>query len=288
MSKESVAYEKFVQAIMQALLRAQGLETVTVQHNVVLGGGVSRDHQVDVYWEYRLGGVTHRVILNCKRYGRAVEGGDVYELSGVLRDYPDARGVIATTVGFQQGAIDHARKYGIGLKVIRPPTDADFGDSIRTVTVTGHMTIPEFRDVRIVFDGPWLRETFGEAAGGVDLKVAGSSTDVRVRDLNDGSTRTWSALFNEAVATNPTPAGSDGQGTIRWGNAMLDRPNGASLKVLEMTFCWHVRSLPDLVVTVKARDPAAIVQDAVAGTLLFVDDRGRVTGDVEAELGRKP
>jgi hypothetical protein len=40
--------------------------------------------------------------------------------------------------------------------------------------------------------------------------------------------------------------------------------------------------------TFEARhDPDAIVRDAIAGTLLFVDTSGRVTGDVEEELGRK-
>jgi hypothetical protein len=50
--------------------------------------GLSRSHQIDVYWEYRLGGVLHRVIINCKRYARPVEVTDVLTLSGVLADMP--------------------------------------------------------------------------------------------------------------------------------------------------------------------------------------------------------
>lgn len=71
MGTEALEYERFVRDIIEALLRAQGLETVKVEHDVQIRG-LSRSHQVDVYWEYRLGGVLHRVIINCKRYDHPV------------------------------------------------------------------------------------------------------------------------------------------------------------------------------------------------------------------------
>ena len=40
--------------------------------------------------------------------------------------------------------------------------------------------------------------------------------------------------------------------------------------------------------TISVRDePAAIVRDAIANTLLFVNPNGTVSGDVEEELGHK-
>jgi len=101
-----------------------------VQHDVQVAG-TSRSHQIDVYWEYRLGGVLHRVIINCKRYAHTVEVTDVLTLGGVLQDMPGVRGLIVSTKGFQRGAIDYATTHGIGLKVIRPPQDDDWKGRLR-------------------------------------------------------------------------------------------------------------------------------------------------------------
>src|SRR5215213_2783228 len=90
-SNPNTEYERFVRDIEETVLHAQGLDTVKVQHDVQVQG-TSRSHQIDVYWEYRLGGVLHRVIINCKRYTHTVEITDVLTLGGVLQDMPGVRG----------------------------------------------------------------------------------------------------------------------------------------------------------------------------------------------------
>ena len=69
-------HELFVRSITAAVLRAQGPETVEVKHDVQVQG-TSRSHQIDVCWKDRLGGVLHRVIINCKRYSHTVESSSV-------------------------------------------------------------------------------------------------------------------------------------------------------------------------------------------------------------------
>src|SRR5215471_8133830 len=135
MGGDATEYEKYVRDITQVLLNAQGLETIRVEHDLLVKG-LSREHQVDVYWEYRLGGVLHRVVINCKRYKNTVEVTDVMTLAGALNDMPGARGVVVTTVGFQKGAMDYAKAHQIGLKVIRPPRAEDWTGRLREVVTT--------------------------------------------------------------------------------------------------------------------------------------------------------
>src|SRR5262249_6108196 len=148
-------YEEFVRSITEALLRAQGLETVTVQRNVQIQG-LSRAHQIDVYWEYRLGGISHRVIINCKCYSSTVEVTDVLTLAGVLTDMPGALGLIVTTIGFQKGAVDYAKTHGIGLKIIRPPQDVDWQGRPRQVNLVVQFDMPQLKSCRVQLNRDWL------------------------------------------------------------------------------------------------------------------------------------
>lgn len=42
-----------------------------VQHDVKIEG-VSREHQIDVYWQFTCGTVTYRVAVECKDYKNPV------------------------------------------------------------------------------------------------------------------------------------------------------------------------------------------------------------------------
>ena len=53
-------YERFVQDVYRVLNANDGLSDVVVQHNVKLKG-ISREHQIDVYWQFSYGTVTYRV-----------------------------------------------------------------------------------------------------------------------------------------------------------------------------------------------------------------------------------
>lgn len=279
---ESSEYEKFVTSITQALLDAQGLETVKAQHNLQVQG-ISRSHQVDVYWEYRLGGVLHRVIVNCKHYARTVAVTDVLTLSGVLQDLPGVRGLIVTTVGFQSGAIDYATTHQIGLKIIRPPTDLDYQGRIREVHINFELGIPSLLSCQFEIDALWLKEQ-GLAQEDVATSRVDDAHTTVVRDLEVGVSENLEQLWNRAMNENPTDIGSERQGTLRWENAMLERDGQPALRIRSITFGWKVSRGPVQEMVIR-RDPAAIVMDAIDGTLLFVDPDGRIHGDVRAEFG---
>lgn len=281
MTSAPIAYEQYVRAITEALLRAQGLQTVVVQHDIQVQG-TSRSHQVDVYWEYRLGGVLHRVVINCKRYKSTVAVTDVLTLSGVLSDLPGVRGLIVSTVGFQRGAIDYARHHQIGLKIIRPPQDSDWEGRIRSFHIDFVVNQPELTSCAIDLDQEWVSANGLDRTTVVGHRTVSAATSL-VRDADTGQAEDLNALWNRAVAENPTQPGATGEGTLRWGNAFYEVEGARPLKVAAIRFGWVMRTESTQSMTVRS-EPAAIVRDALAGTLLFVDPDGRVSGDVEEAL----
>lgn len=123
----NIEYEKFTQEIYQELVNADVLKATRVQHNVKLKGKSGQEHQIDVYWEYEIAGIRHRVAIECKNYNRKVEIGKVRDFYGVLSDLNNVAGIMVTKVGYQKGAKEYASTYGITLKELREP---NFGEAI--------------------------------------------------------------------------------------------------------------------------------------------------------------
>ena len=123
----NIEYEKFTQEIYQELVNAYVLKATRVQHNVKLKGKSGQEHQIDVYWEYEIAGVLHRVAIECKNYNSNVEIGKVRDFYGVLSDLNNVAGIMITKVGYQKGAKEYASTYGITLKELRKP---NWGEAI--------------------------------------------------------------------------------------------------------------------------------------------------------------
>ncbi len=123
-------YERFAREIYQKLINAEGINTITVKHNVKLTGKSGQQHQIDVYWEYQIDGVMHKVIIECKNYNATVSIGKVRDFYGLLADLTNVSGIMVTKMGYQAGAKAYACYYGINLKELRAPTleDAIIGE----------------------------------------------------------------------------------------------------------------------------------------------------------------
>lgn len=117
-----IAYEKFTQEVYQELVNADVVKTIVVQHNVKLKGMSGCNHQIDVYWEYELAGIEHKVAIECKNYNKLVPVGKVRDFYGVLSDMNNVIGVMVTRVGYQRGAKKYAKEKGIRLQELRVPS----------------------------------------------------------------------------------------------------------------------------------------------------------------------
>ena len=122
MSKKGSEYELFVKYVYECLNQVDGLTDVQIQHDVKLVGAAGVEHQIDLFWTFKLGGVTYKVAVECKDYNKHVSKEKILTFHAVLQDIGNIHGIFASKMGFQSGARDYALQYGIQLMEIRQPT----------------------------------------------------------------------------------------------------------------------------------------------------------------------
>lgn len=121
----NIEYELFTQEIYQQLVNSDVVKPTKVEHNIKLKGRSGQKHQIDVYWEYEIAGNKHRVAIECKNYKTEVSIGKVRDFKGVLDDLNGVNGIMVTKEGFQKGAKEYAKEYGISLKELRTPNNGE-------------------------------------------------------------------------------------------------------------------------------------------------------------------
>lgn len=109
----SLEYEDFVKSVFETLLEKQ---PSGIEHNRrMLGKRSGHEHQIDIVIEAKIAGLDVLILVECKHYKRTVEIGDVLEFAERIDDVGGHKGVIVSTLGFQEGAIKVARGHGIAL-----------------------------------------------------------------------------------------------------------------------------------------------------------------------------
>ena len=79
----------------------------------------------DVYWEYEIAGVLHKVAVECKNYNKPIPISKVRDFYGVLSDLDNVSGIMVTKIGYQEGAKKIGSHYGISLKELRTPNQGE-------------------------------------------------------------------------------------------------------------------------------------------------------------------
>ncbi len=289
---KGTSYEQFVQEIMQAMLTAQNGSTIKVEHKKKIQGrtpGV--EHEIDVYWEFRLGGITHKVAIECKNWNQAVDIGIVREMIGTTTDVPGLRGIIVSQVGFQSGAIGFAQANNIGLKLIRKPVE-DGSDyvgngwaSCRKIRIDVCTTSPKLMKVQIHPDPNWVKESNDQAIRTL-LKQAqfeGMTDKVFVSWTENESQHRMSIL--ELFDQLPSKSASEEVHihTYRWDNAWIEVSSEIRIKLHGMDFHYKFLSSEPITIDIDAGDARAVVRDIIDESLLIVEKDGFINGDVEKE-----
>jgi hypothetical protein len=238
-----------------------------------------------VYWEYRIAGISHRVIVNCKRYSKAVQGNDVYTMQGVLADFPGATGVIVTTVGFQSGAIEFATEHRIGLKIIRPANEADYAGRVREIIVDVDHIEKDIIFVEFALDHPWIEKNIPNPAALTQGLNSCNPSHVWINDLHKGERVTIQDLLDRLSIK--FDLGVEHNQSFEWDNAMLEYPPLPEIKVCAVKIKYKLRIAESRVVHLGPSVGDMLVKDAIAGTLLFVDKEGEITGDTKEEFGQE-
>lgn len=185
MTNKNSEYEKLTQEIYQVIHNREGFETIIVQHDVLIKGKSGQEHQIDVYWEFIIGGQTYRVAIECKNYNSKVPIGKIRDFHSVIQDIGNIQGIVVSKLGFQSGAIEYASHYGIHLKEIRFPQKDDWEDRIKTIVIEGTFLAKNIIKTEFIFDLEWFRDKHPELIGQtITIKYFGVNNEIHIYDLN--------------------------------------------------------------------------------------------------------
>lgn len=231
-------YERFTQEVYQQLLNCRHLNIANVQHNIKLYGRSGCKHQIDVYWEYENDGIKHRVAIECKNYSKHVPKEKVCAFHSKISDLDGVEGIMVSWKGFQSGAIQYAKAYGISLKELREPEGDE--TNIGKIMLGFHI---EIKRPLYKVDKVWAKEHNIEVPdefiylSPIDDKIRDSKGNVitSMQTLEDGTT------FEDAYVA-----------TINWG----------LVKILEIKYTYETED-QQRNITIDAGDfVKAILKDA--------------------------
>jgi hypothetical protein len=107
-------YENLLIYVYEQLSYFSGKD-IKVERNVKLKGKSGVVHQIDVYYQFEMNGIMHKVVIECKDHKQKVEKSMIQSFKGVLDDLGNCVGIFASRNGFQSGAIEFAKHYDIEL-----------------------------------------------------------------------------------------------------------------------------------------------------------------------------
>ena len=266
----NIEYELFTREIYQQLVNSDVVRATKVQHNVKLEGRSGRKHQIDVYWEYEIAGNKHQVAIECKNYSKPVSKEKVCAFKGVLDDLNGINGIMVTKAGYQKGAKEYAKEYGILLKELREPRNGE--TIIGTIENLFHI---ETLHTLFMVDEEWASEHQINIAGYKQrLDMIGpvndhkwskathiplQTTDSIIRDAENKEITSLD-LLQKQIPEHPTV---DFPCVFQYDDAYMDTSYWGPVKILEVKFDYEIEDQRNIINIDAEGFVKAILKDAL-------------------------
>jgi len=199
------AYEVFVASLQEAILNSEykNIHTnIIVEHNKKIIDNCGIERQFDVYWEYELGGLTYKTVIECKDYNSKITVDKIDSIIGKIKDIPDLKPVFATKKGYQSGAEKKARKNNVELLIIREQNESDWIGKdgtpyIKKVSVN-YKIISSANILKFlpIFDVDWIHNNT-DIGNSNEIVIDGLSNEIFIIDKNKGTKKSLHKLSNE-------------------------------------------------------------------------------------------
>ncbi|WP_052448000.1 restriction endonuclease [Vibrio rotiferianus] len=266
----NIEYEKLAQEIYQAINDQHELPNVEVQHNVRILGKSGCKHQIDVYWEFSLMGELHRVAIECKNYNSDVSIGKVRDFFAVLHDIGNIKGIFVTKKSYQKGAKEFADYYGISLKEMRYPNEADWEGRAKTIVFNSRCIMNRVKDREIFIDSDWAKQS------GYDntLPLSGMSDEVFINDLKAGSRKSMRHL--EGHLPNDKVKETNRVHAVKYEDAYIETKLSEPVKIAGIRYTYDVSVAKDQFVIEGAEIAKAILKDVKTGKQHFYNTAGDI------------
>lgn len=266
-----ISYEKLVQHLFSLMLNEKSVKTIDVKQNVTLQGKTTT-HQIDVYWEFEMGGIIYKTIVQAKDYNSTVSQDKLLTFAAVLNDLPgQPRGIFITKTGYQKGAKKIAEANGILLYEFRQPTDNDWKGRIKDIKIEMQCIAPDFSNQHSVVDNIWFIQKCKELniqppqhlpSGG------GLNTEILLYDENDNVITSLYHLQNQCYE-NYTTSDKNYRITHKFDTPTFiasNYPPMPKIKLSEFSFDVSVHELIDTVEIYGDTIVAFILKNIFDGT----------------------
>ena len=275
---ENTEYEKLAQYVYQCILNTEGFENISVKHNVELEGKSGCKHQIDVYWEFTIGGITQRVAIECKNYNKTVSIGKVRDFYGVLHDVGNITGIFVTKIGYQSGAKLYADYYGIEIKEIRYPEEKDWKGRIKTIQVNFQIVNTLVKSWKIEPDFIWLKNNglYTEEQGSVEIAIEGENNKICIFDEKGNEITNFYELESN-LPWKEKEEKSDIEYFVEYESAFLDTKNLGRIKINKIGVVYDIVTEENEPLIIDADAiTKAIIKDVKSGELKFVSKKGEI------------
>lgn len=199
MAHLSTEYEILVRDLHAALVKNDQVENIDVQHNVKIKGRSGATHQIDVYWEFRIAGVTYKTCIECKHYNDRVKKSEVAAFIATMADIGNVTGIFATTVGYQRGATLLAQQNGLRLITVN--------HLLKAVCITSHVIAPSTDILDIKYDLVQAKQRLQERGLTSYSLTSRWDNSTMFFDVYGNPAKTLKQLLNESIS-------EDGCGSI--------------------------------------------------------------------------
>lgn len=267
MMKPGTEYELFVKEIYEAILRYEGIENINIQHDKKIKGSSGVDRQVDIFWEFKIAGVRHKVIVECKDYKTAVPLEKIDAFRSKLMDIGGATGVFISKNGYQSGAIELGKKYGIQLQEIRVPSEEDWKGRIRDIELSLHCRFLNNVHPKIEVDPEWAKIN-----NYTSTSRSGWTDEIFIESASDGSRISLLSLINK-LSREDIGTGLNAEFQFEDSYFCIDNDR---IKISKINFEYDVIESTDVLKICGDNVIKAIVHDVLEGTTSTV----RINGDV--------
>ena len=108
----------------------------SIEHDVrILGTKSGEERQIDVAVRGLLGQAPALVVVECKEHTRRIDVGRIDAFVGFLDDIGATSGILVTSAGYSQAALQRAAAAQIETWVLRPAEDSDWEGYLRTLSL---------------------------------------------------------------------------------------------------------------------------------------------------------
>lgn len=273
----NVEYELLAKEIYNSLLRADGIENINVQHNIKLLGKSGCNHQIDVYWEFKLAGETHMVAIECKNFSKEVSIAKVRDFFGVIYDIGNIKGIFASRKGFQSGAKKFADYYGISLKQIREPEEEDWKGRLKTIHIEINVMPTKVTGIYVEPDYEWLIErriiTSEEERSKIVITTNKLNTELFVYNEDGSIIKNFLDLENDLP--HDYKEGKDLKFAHKFDNGYLDS-NLGKIKIKFVGFIYDIENVSTDLILEADNIVRAVIKDVKSGGIQFINKDGSV------------